>query len=115
MLIKVTPENVMGRLIAQNMKTYECIIETEETPLFDYEEVDDIPQGFMQLMYPGTFGEYLDIATIRMIEVLKEGLSEQEFAETSTIKELKMRNEISCLTTDVDQLALKFLEKEGVV
>lgn len=115
MLIKVEPQNVSGILVAQNMKTYECIVEVEEAPLFDYEEVDDIPQGFMQLMYPGTFGEYLDIATIRMIEALKERLSDKEFAETSTIKELKMINEIKCLTTDVDQLALKFLEKEGVV
>lgn len=115
MLIRVTYENVCGQLLAQNLQTYECICQVEQAQECDHEVVDNIPTGFMQLLYPGTFGKYLDIATIQQIETLREGLTDEEFARIGTIPELVLTKKIEELIDDIDWMALMFLKKEGVL
>lgn len=114
-LIKVTHDNTQGRVLAQDLNTCECICEVAQAPECEHEVVGDIPADFMQLLYVGTFGKYLDIATIEQIDIIKASLTDEEFAEIGTIKELKQMKQMKDLTNDIDALALRILQKEGVL
>lgn len=110
MLVKVTPQNVQGRLLAQNMTTYECICEVDQAPECEHEVAGDIPAGFMQLLYPGTFGKYLSIDTIRQIESLEESLTEEEFGEIGNIKELRLMARLNQAEERADEQDLLLFE-----
>lgn len=60
MLIKTHTNALEDTVLAQNMNTYELIIETEIIPTGEYVIVNDIPDDFTQLVYDGEkYGKYL--------------------------------------------------------
>lgn len=92
--INIADNNDGFNIIAENVDALELIAEVDSAPNVAHVVVSDIPQGFMQLVHPGKFGEYMDMTLIDEISAIKVNIGEVLFSQQNTLNELRLMNEI---------------------
>lgn len=115
-MLKLIPQadthDISGIQIAWCKRTNIYIYDTDAK---GYSEVADIPEGYMQTVHEGRFGEYISYSTVQEISDLKEGLYQEDIDKASSLEILRLVKALREKDEENALMAAQILELMGVL